>query len=162
QACKFYELFCQAGFKGKCAIVTSYAPQAGDISKEDSGQGATERLRQYDIYRRMLADHFGESEDAAMGKVEQFEKDVKNRVINDYTSGALDGYEKQDIEGLLTDRLEGAREDLDEALEKIRALCEPVAPPKNILQYQQYFCAMDQGDADQLKANEPKRVELYK
>jgi len=51
QACKFYELFCQAGFKGKCAIVTSYAPQAGDISKEDSGQGATERLRQYDIYR---------------------------------------------------------------------------------------------------------------
>ena len=39
QACKFYELFCQAGFKGKCAIVTSYAPQAGDISKEDSGAG---------------------------------------------------------------------------------------------------------------------------
>ena len=28
QACKFYELFCQAGFKGKCAIVTSYEPQA--------------------------------------------------------------------------------------------------------------------------------------
>src|SRR4029077_9966536 len=30
QACKFYELFCQAGFKGKCAIVTSYEPRAGD------------------------------------------------------------------------------------------------------------------------------------
>ena len=42
QACKFYELFCQAGFKGKCAIVTSYEPQAGDIAKEDSGEGATE------------------------------------------------------------------------------------------------------------------------
>ena len=26
QACKFYELFCQAGFKGKSAIVTSYTP----------------------------------------------------------------------------------------------------------------------------------------
>src|SRR6185312_12604418 len=83
QACKFYELFCQAGFKGKCAIVTSYAPQAGDISKEDSGQGATEKLRQYDIYRRMLAEHFGESEDAAMGKVDQFEKDVKEKFVND-------------------------------------------------------------------------------
>ena len=46
QACKFYELFCNAGFKGKCAIVTSYEPLAGDISKEDSGEGATERLRQ--------------------------------------------------------------------------------------------------------------------
>jgi len=179
QACKFYELFCQAGFKGKCAIVTSYAPQAGDIAKEDSGAGATEKLRQYDIYRQMLADHFNEPADQAMGKVEQFEKDVKDRFINnpgqmrllivvdklltgfdapsatylyidkkmqdhglfqaicrvnrldgddkdygyivdyrdlfnslesaitDYTSGALEGYEKQDIEGLLTDRLEG-------------------------------------------------------
>lgn len=234
QACKFYELFCQAGFKGKCAIITSYTPQAGDISKEDSGAGATEKLRQYDIYRQMLADHFNEPADQAMGKVEQFEKDVKHRFINDpgqmrllivvdklltgfdapsatylyidkkmqdhglfqaicrvnrldgddkdygyivdyrdlfnslesaitdYTSGALDGYEKQDIEGLLTDRLEGARDDLDEALEKIRALCEPVAPPKGTLQYQQYFCAQNYCDAEQLKANEPKRVELYK
>ncbi len=55
--------------------------------------------------------------------------------------GALDGYEKKDIEGLLSDRIDKAREDLDEALEKIRALCEPVAPPKDTLQYQQYFCA---------------------
>ena len=234
QACKFYELFCQAGFKGKCAIVTSYAPQPGDIAKEDSGQGATERLRQYDIYRQMLADHFNEPADTAMGKVEQFEKDVKRKfkeepgqmrllivvdklltgfdapsatylyidkkmqdhglfqaicrvnrldgedkdygyiidyrdlfnsletAITDYTSGALDGYERKDIEGLLSDRIVKAREDLDEALENIRALCEPVAPPKGTLQYQQYFCAAEQGSAAQLKANEPKRVELYK
>jgi len=234
QACKFYELFCQAGFKGKCAIVTSYEPQASHISKEDSGHGATERLRQYDIYRQMLADHFNEPADQAMSKVEQFEKDVKDRFINhpgqmrllivvdklltgfdapsatylyidkkmqdhglfqaicrvnrldgedkdygyivdyrdlfnsletvitDYTSGALDGYDKQDIEGLLSDRIAGARKDLDEALETIRALCEPVAPPKNTLQYQQYFCAAEPGHAEQLKRNEPKRVELYK
>ncbi|MFE7748392.1 type I restriction endonuclease subunit R [Streptomyces sp. NPDC057428] len=234
QACKFYELFCNAGFRGKCAIVTSYAPRPGDISKEDSGAGQTEKLRQYDIYRRMLADHFGESEDVAMTKVEQFEKEVKrqfveepgrmrllivvdklltgfdapsatylyidktmsnhglfqaicrvNRLdgddkefggivdyrdlfnslqdtISDYTSGALDGYEPQDIEGLLTDRIGKAREALDEALERIRALCEVVAQPRNTLQYQQYFCAAEPGNAGQLKANEPKRVELYK
>jgi type I restriction enzyme R subunit len=82
--------------------------------------------------------------------------------ITDYTSGALDGYEAKDIEGLLSNRIDRAREDLDEALEKIRALCEPVEPPKNTLQYQKYFCAADQGSAEQLKANEPKRVELYK
>jgi len=234
QACKFYELFCQAGFKGKCAIITSYEPQVGDIAKEDSGHGATERLRQYDIYRQMLADHFNEPADKAMAKVEQFEKEVKqtfitepgqmrllivvdklltgfdapsatylyidkkmrdhglfqaicrvNRLdgddkdygyivdyqdlfnslsdaITDYTSGALDGYEKTDIQGLLADRIDKARDDLAEALERIRALCEPVAPPKNTRQYQQYFCAQDQGNAEQLKANEPKRVELYK
>jgi type I restriction enzyme, R subunit len=234
QACKFYELFTQAGFRGKCAIITSYTPKASDISKEDSGHGATERLRQYEIYRQMLADHFNESADKAMSKVEQFEKDVKERFINDpgqmrllivvdklltgfdapsatylyidkkmqdhglfqaicrvnrldgedkdygyivdyrdlfnslesaitdYTVGALEGYEARDVEGLLSDRIEKARDDLDEALEKIRALCEPVAPPKDTLQYQQYFCAREQGNAEQLKANEPKRVELYK
>src|SRR5664280_3390266 len=82
--------------------------------------------------------------------------------ITDYTSGALDGYEKSDIEGLLSNRIDKAREDLDEALEKVRALCEPVEPPKNTLQYQQYFCSAEQGNAEQLKANEPKRVALYK
>jgi type I restriction enzyme, R subunit len=234
QACKFYELLCQAGFKGKCAIVTSYDPQAGDIAKEDSGEGATERLRQYEIYRQMLADHFDEPADAAMSKVELYEKQVKNRFVDnpgqmrllivvdklltgfdapsatylyidkkmqdhglfqaicrvnrldgddkdygyivdyrdlfnslesaiaDYTGGALNGYEKEDVEALLSDRIERAREDLDEALERIRALCEPVEPPKNTLQYQHYFCAIEQGNAAQLKANEPKRVELYK
>ncbi len=234
QACKFYELFVQAGFKGKCAIVTSYAPQAGDIAKEDSGEGATENLRKYDIYRQMLSDHFDEPADQAMTKVEQFEREVKERfikhpgqmrlllvvdklltgfdapsatylyidkkmqdhglfqaicrvnrldgedkdygyivdyrdlfnsletAITDYTSGALDGYEKGDIEGLLSNRIDQAREDLDDALETIRALCEPVEPPKNTLQYQHYFCAIEPGSAEQLKANEPKRVELYK
>jgi type I restriction enzyme R subunit len=234
QACKFYDLFTHAGFKGKCAIITSYVPQASDIAKEDSGHGATERLRKYEIYRQMLADHFHEPADQAMTRVEQFEKDVRDRFVNDpgqmrllivvdklltgfdapsatylyidktmqdhglfqaicrvnrldgedkdygyivdyrdlfnslktaitdYTGGALDGYEKKDIEGLLSDRIEKARDDLDEALEKIRALCEPVEPPKNTLQYQQYFCAHEPGNVEQLKANEPKRVELYK
>jgi type I restriction enzyme R subunit len=234
QACKFYELFCQAGFKGKCAIITSYEPQAGDISKEDSGEGATERLRQYEIYRQMLADHFNEPADQAVTKVALFEKQVKEKFLNepgqmrllivvdklltgfdapsatylyidkkmqdhglfqaicrvnrldgddkdygyivdyrdlfnslesaitDYTGGALDGYDKKDIEGLLSDRIEKARVDLDQALEQIRALCEPVEPPKGTLQYQKYFCAAEQGNAEQLKANEPKRVELYK
>ena len=234
QACKFYEMFVAAGFKGKCAIVTSYIPNASDIAKEDSGAGKTEKIRQYDIYRTMLADYFDEPEDTAVNKVEEFEQAVKrqfienpgqmrllivvdklltgfdapsatylyidkkmrdhglfqaicrvNRLdgddkdygyivdyqdlfnsledaITDYTSGALDGYEKKDIEGLLSDRIGKARENLDEALERIRALVEPVAPPRNTLHYQQYFCAVEQGNAEQLKANEPKRVELYK
>src|SRR6185312_8075862 len=82
QACKFYELFCQAGFKGRCAIVTSYDPQSKHISKEDSGEGATERLRQYEIYRQMLADHFAEPADIAATKVQLFEKQVKERFLH--------------------------------------------------------------------------------
>ena len=234
QACRFYEMFVNAGFKDKVAIVTSYVPNPSDISKEDSGAGATEKLRQYDIYREMLAAFFGVSADEAVGRIEEFEKEVKRRfveepgqmrllivvdklltgfdapsatylyidkkmrdhglfqaicrvnrldgddktygyiidyrdlfnslesAITDYTSGALDGYEEKDVEGLLKDRIEQGREDLKEALERIRALTEPVAPPKGTLEFQHYFVASTPGDADQIKTNEAKRVELYK
>ena len=47
--------------KGKCAIVTSYRPSAADLKGEESGEGETEKLRQYDIYQQMLADWFNEA-----------------------------------------------------------------------------------------------------
>ena len=50
--------------------------------------------------------------------------------VSDYTSGALDGYDRDDVAGLLENRLDKAREDLDEAREAVKALCEPVAPPQ--------------------------------
>lgn len=234
QACVFYQLFSDTGLKGKCAIVTSYTPNAHEVSKEDGGAGKTEKLRQYEIYRRMLADHFGEPEEQAMRKVELFEQQVKDKFINepgqmrllivvdklltgfdapsatylyldksmrdhglfqaicrvnrldgedkdygyivdyqdlfnslqsaigDYTSGAFDNYDKADVEGLLSNRLVGARKDLDEKLERLRGLCESVEPPKGTIEYQRYFCAGKFGNAARLKANEGKRVDLYK
>ena len=42
-----------------------------------------------------------------------------------------DDYEPEDVEGLLSDRLKKGKERLDEAIETIKALCEPVewGPP---------------------------------
>ena len=40
QACKFYELFAKTDLKGKCAIVTSYAPSPADIKGEETRRGA--------------------------------------------------------------------------------------------------------------------------
>jgi type I restriction enzyme R subunit len=82
--------------------------------------------------------------------------------VQDYTSGALDGYEKEDVAGLLEDRLGKAREHLEERLEVVRALCEPVETPKDQQAYFRYFSSKDHGDAEQLKANEPQRLSLYK
>ena len=79
QACKTYELFCQSDLKGKCAIVTSYKPGPADIKGEETGEGMTEKLHQYAIYRRMLAEFFDQPEDQAMYRVEEFEKQVKER-----------------------------------------------------------------------------------
>ena len=64
QACKFYELFDKTDWRGKCAIVTSYKPSPGDIKGEETGEGLTEKLRQYDIYSKMLADWFNEPDEA--------------------------------------------------------------------------------------------------
>jgi len=234
QACKFYELFSKTDLKGRCAIVTSYQPTPADVKGEETGEGPTERLREYDIYRDMLADWFNEPAETAVNKVEQFEKQAKKKFIeepgqlkllivvdklltgfdappatylyidkqmrdhalfqaicrvnrldgedkeyghiidykdlfrileaavHDYTSGALDGYDREDVAGLLTDRLTKARERLEEAREAVKAVCEPVEPPRDSEAYLRYFCATDSGNAEELRANEPKRLALYK
>nr|MDQ2976833.1 restriction endonuclease subunit R [Acidobacteriota bacterium] len=233
-ACRFFEMFQQTDLAGKCAIITSYRPSPADIKGEESGEGLTEKLRQYEIYRKMLADHFNEPEETAMYKVEQFEKEIKKRFINepgqmkllvvvdklltgfdappatylyidkhmqdhglfqaicrvnrldgedkeygyiidykdlfrslkgaikDYTGEAFAGYDKADVEGLLKDRLAQGRERLEQAREAVKAICEPVEPPRDTPAYLRYFCAVESGNVTQLKDNEPKRVTLYK
>ena len=82
--------------------------------------------------------------------------------IKDYTSGALDGYDANDVAGLLKNRLALGKERLEVAREAIKALCEPVQPPRDTEAYAHYFCAVESGNAEQLKANEPRRQSLYK
>ena len=72
------------------------------------------------------------------------------------------GYDDADVQGLLKDRLQQGRERLEEAREAIKALCEPVEPPRDTPAYLLFFCADESGNAAQLKDNEPKRVALYK
>ncbi|MBF0399009.1 MAG: type I restriction endonuclease subunit R [Desulfobacterales bacterium] len=231
-ACRYYELFQNAGLKN-CAIITSFVPTHADIKGEETGEGYTEKLQRFEIYRKMLANYFNENPDYAMNKVETFEKEVKEKfvkepaqmklliVVNklltgfdappatylyidkklrdhglfqavcrvnrldgddkdygyiidymdlfdrlkdsfeDYTSGAFEAYEKSDVIGLLQDRLKKGKERLDEALEAIKELCEPVEQPKDSLAHIHYFCGNVE-KPDELKNTEPRRVALYK
>ncbi len=234
QACKFYEMFSSTDLKGKCAIVTSYAPSAADLKGEESGEGETEKLHQYAIYQTMLAGWFNEAPEKAVNRVDEFEKAVKKKFIEepgqmkllivvdklltgfdappatymyidkqmydhglfqaicrlnrldgddkefgyiidykdlfkslegavtDYTSGALDGYDKEDVAGLLEDRLSTAREHLEETRDTVKTLCEPVEAPRDQLAYQHYFVAVESGNVEQIKVNEQKRLALYR
>jgi len=51
--------------------------------------------------------------------------------VEDYTSGAFDAFDKEDVAGLLENRLVKAQEDLEDAREAVKTLCEPVAEPRN-------------------------------
>ena len=84
------------------------------------------------------------------------------QTITDYTGEAFENFDAEDVQGLLKDRLEKGRERLEETREAVKALCEPVAPPRDSAAYIHYFCGREAGNLKQLKANEPKREKLYK
>ena len=221
-ACRYYELFQNAGLK-KCAIVTSFVPTHTDIKGEETGEGFTEKLMQYEIYQKMLGGKTPEAfEDEAkktfvdepaqlkllvvvdklltgfdappatylyidksmkdhglfqaICRVNRLDGDDKEygyiidykdlfhsleQSVQDYTSGAFEGYEKEDVEGLLGDRIKKGRERLDEALETLKELCEPVDLPKDTPQYIRYFCGNTE-IPDDIKDKEPRRVAFYK
>ena len=77
EACKYFELFQKNGFKNHCAIITSYDPQARDVTLEDTGAN-TETDKQYifNVYTELL-----KKVDAAPGKskTETYEDAMKER-----------------------------------------------------------------------------------
>ena len=231
EACKYFDLLQKTPFKGKCAIVTSYNPQAKDITLEETGAN-TETDKQF-IYNTYTALLKGVDAKPGMTQTETYEDGAKARFIKEpanmkllvvvdklltgfdappctylYIDKAmqdhglfqaicrtnrLDGEDKDfgyivdykdlfkkvenaiavytseldqsaggsDPAILLQDRLQKGRERLDEALEALSLLCEPVMPPKTALEHIHYFCGNTEIPAD-LKAHEPQRVALYK
>ena len=231
EACKYFELFQGTPFKGKCAVVTSYNPQAQDITLEETGANTeTDKQFIYNTYTTLLQniaalpgksrtetyeDHakklFKEQpanmrllvvvdklltgfdapsctylyidksmqdhglfqaicrtnrldgEDKDFGYVVDY-KDLFKKVENAiavYTSELDNSAGGADAEVLLQDRLVKGRERLDNALEAVALLCEPVAPPQGELEHIRYFCGNTE-IADDLKAHETQRVALYK
>ena len=221
-ACKYYELFQNAGFK-ECAIITSYNPHHGDIKGEETGEGnPTEKLLKYEVYQKMLngksTEEFEQNAktqfikepnkmkllivvdklltgfDApsatylyidksmqdhglfqAICRVNRVDDDGKDygyivdykdlfdslkKSITDYTSGAFDDYDIDDVKGLLSDRYEVSKDRLESALETVIALCEPVHP-QDEPSFIRYFCGNTE-NPDDLKDTEERRVTLYK
>ncbi|MGN0920196.1 MAG: type I restriction endonuclease subunit R [Cellvibrio sp.] len=84
-----------------------------------------------------------------------------DKAVKDYTQGAFDQYDAEDVAGLLKDRLELAKQDLDDALEMVRAICEPVKAPRGLLEYQHYFCGVSGENQDTLLEKESLRLRFY-
>ena len=231
EACKYFALFQKTPFRGKCALVTSYNPNAQDITKEETGANTdTDRQFIYNTYTELLKDiepkpglskteayeeaakalftkepanmkllivvdklltgfdappctylyidksmqdhglfqaicrtNRLDGEDKDFGYIVDY-KDLFKKVENAiavYTSELDRSVEGPDPDVLLHDRLKKGKERLDQALESIVLLCEPVEPPKGELEYIHFFCGNTEIPSD-LKEREPQRAALYK
>ncbi len=236
EACKYFTLFQKTPFKGKCSVITSYNPQAQDVTKEDTGANTeTEKEFIYNTYTELLKnietnpgmtktetyeekakslfvkepanmkllivvdklltgfdappctylyidksmqDHglFQaicrtnrlDGEDKEFGYIVDY-KDLFKNLVNDKGTGALQVYSSEldrsaggaDPEVLMQDRLKKGRERLENALETLALLCEPVEPPKGELEHIHYFCGNTEIPTD-LQEHEPQRATLYK
>jgi len=231
EACKYFSLFQKTPFRGKCAVVTSYNPQAQDVTKEEVGANSeTDKQFIYNTYTELLEDVDAKP---GMTKTETYEEWAKGLFTNEPANmkllvvvdklltgfdappctylyidksmqdhglfqaicrvNRLDGEDKDfgyivdykdlfkkvenaiavytseldqsaggcDPEVLVQDRLKKGREKLDEALEQLALLCEPVEPPKGELEHIHYFCGNTEIPED-LQEREPHRAALYK
>lgn len=121
------------------------------------------KMRDHGLFQAICRVNRLDGEDKVYGCIVDYQ-DLFNSLegaIHDYTSGAFDAYDQGDVAGLVENRLERAKQRLDEAREAIKALCEPAGQKPATNDYVRYFCSAEPGDAAALKNNEPKRLKLY-
>jgi type I restriction enzyme R subunit len=231
EACKYFALLQKTPFRGTCAVVTSYNPQAKDITQEETGANTeTDKQFIYSTYNELLKDVDAKP---GMTKTETYEERAKSLFISEPANmkllvvvdklltgfdappctylyidksmqdhglfqaicrvNRLDGEDKDfgyivdykdlfkkvenaisvytseldhsaggpDPEVLLKDRLKKGKERLDQAIESLALLCEPVEAPKGELEHIHYFCGNTEIPSD-LEEREPQRAALYK
>ena len=121
-------------------------------------------MQDHGLFQAICRTNRLDGEDKDFGYIVDY-KDLFKKVENAiavYTS-ELDHSDASgvDPEILLKDRLTKGRERLDNALEAISLLCEPVEPPQGELEHIHYFCGNTELP-DDLKEREPHRAALYK
>ena len=81
EACKYFKLLQKTVFLDRCAVITSYNPQAGDVSLEETGaNNETDRQFIYGVYTELLQDV---TPSGGMTKTETYEQRSKERFIKE-------------------------------------------------------------------------------
>ncbi len=81
EACKYFDLFDKTVFKGRCAVITSYNPNAQDVTKEEIGANTeTDKQFIYNLYTALLKDVDAQ---AGKSKTESYEDAAKKKFIEE-------------------------------------------------------------------------------
>ena len=125
-------------------------------------------MQDHGLFQAICRTNRLDGEDKTFGYIVDY-KDLFKKLVNEKGTGALQVYTSEldhsmggaSPDVLMQDRLKKGKERLDEALETVALLCEPVQPPKGELEHIHYFCGNTE-IPDDLKAHEAQRVALYK
>ena len=129
-------------------------------------------MQDHGLFQAICRTNRLDGEDKDFGYIVDY-KDLFKKLVNEKGTGALQVYTSEldhsaggsDPEVLMQDRLQKGKERLDNALEALDLLCEPVQPPSvqpdRELAHIHYFCGNTEIASD-LKEREPQRVGLYK
>jgi type I restriction enzyme, R subunit len=125
-------------------------------------------MQDHGLFQAICRTNRLDGDDKTFGYIVDY-KDLFKKLVNDKGTGALQVYTSEldrsaggtSPEVLMQDRLKKGKERLDQALESIALLVEPVQPPKGELEHIHYFCGNTE-IPDDLRAHEAQRAALYK
>lgn len=82
--------------------------------------------------------------------------------MKDYTSGAFEGYDPEDVKGLVKDRHDATVSYFEEVYDAVEELCEGIEEPRGEIQYIHYFCGVSgqSEESDEIYAR--LREKLYR
>lgn len=122
------------------------------------------KMQDHGLFQAICRTNRLNGEEKEFGYIVDYQ-DLFNQVgeaISVYTSDLdTEDFDLDEIDITLKDRLAEGKKRLDNALEAIALLCEPVPAPKDKVDYQRYFCGNTE-IAEALKATELRRNQLYK
>ncbi|GHR94203.1 restriction endonuclease subunit R [Helicobacter pylori] len=115
------------------------------------------KMKDHGLFQAVCRVNRLDSEDKDFGCIIDYKDlfDSLQEAHSDYTNGAFENYEREDIQGLISDKAQKIKKKLEEARDQLRSLCESVKEPKDEMDYIAYFCGSD------LEKNAQKRRLFY-
>ncbi len=115
------------------------------------------KMQDHELFQAVCRVNRLDGEDKDFGCIIDYSDlfDSLQEVHSDYTNGAFENYEREDIQGLISNKAQKIKKKLEEVRDQLRSLCESVKEPKDETGYIAYFCGSD------LEKNAQKRRLFY-
>lgn len=99
-------------------------------------------MRDHDLFQAICRVNRPDGEEKDFGHIVDYKDLFRNlqAAVHDYTSESFDGFDKDDVEGLLKDRAKEAHAKMKDSRKASNEMLEEVSDPKEDTDYIDYFC----------------------